>query len=53
MVDEYAVAAARRRRQTARERARLRARTGLSSAAPHSTVYGAAARRWWHKLIGR
>jgi hypothetical protein len=53
MPDEYAIAAARRRRQTARDRALLRARTGLSSVRPRSTVYGASGRRWWLRLLRR
>jgi hypothetical protein len=53
MPDEYAIAAARRRRQTARDRALLRARTGLSSVRPRSTIYGASGRRWWLRLLRR
>jgi hypothetical protein len=53
MPDEYALAALGHRRRTTRERALLRARTGLSSARPHSTVYGASGRRWWLRLLRR
>lgn len=51
MVDEYAIVAARRRRHSMRERALIRARTGLSSTVPRSTIYADPGRRLWRALL--